>query len=348
MLAFIQRHTGTQYCKPSNLTSIRLSPMGYLCNHNCPMCWRQDVPKENRTALATDETNNLTISEYGKLFSEAPITLRTVDIQGGGEPLLYPHINELLTLIKKRNIRGCLITNGCLLSDTHMSTLISCKWDEVRFSVNAGSAAVYKKVNGVDDYKNVTDRITALKKKRGKRTYPIITLFYVLQKDNINDIKAFIRLTEKLRVDKIYFSFLSPYTAKHLMMPSNAVQQTIRYLQKIRPTLHVKHNIHDALLTLKTYAEWGKTYRQKSYFRDKYCQIVQSNLEFSSQGLAVPCCFAYDDHPFSTIREKTITQIWKETQAFRIKMAKGRFFPFCYKNCSWDLAKKSQRDVDPS
>lgn len=312
------------------------------------MCWRQEVPMKNRKGLIENEKKSLRISDYRKFFAEAPATIRHVDIQGGGEPLLYPHISELLRVIKKGNISGYLITNGCLLSNQHISTMVACQWDEVRFSINAGTRAIYKKVNGADDYDAVIHRIIALRKKRANHKYPIITLFYVIQKNNIDDIDAFIQLAKKLRVNGVNFSFLSPFTTKTLMIPKEKIQKTIQYLKNVQRTLHINHNIQETLITLNDYAAWGQTYRKKSYFRDKYCQIIQTSLEISSQGLVVPCCFAYDDYRFSTLKEKTIAQIWDETKAFRSEMAKGRFHPFCYRNCSWNLAKKFERDVDPA
>ena len=53
------------------------------------------------------------ISITAKLKSKG---LKAVTITGGGEPLLYPMINEMIECLSIRNISTGLVTNGILLS----------------------------------------------------------------------------------------------------------------------------------------------------------------------------------------------------------------------------------------
>lgn len=337
----IRQNTGKRYAKLTDLTEIRLSPIGYLCNHNCPMCWRLAFPENERARLIANEKNSLTIAEYKKLFKEAPQSLKKVEIVGGGEPLLYRKIDELFRLIKVIKLRGSLITNGVSLNQDHINSLVECGFDKVRVSFHAGSSEAYKKINGEDTFETVNRNIVALLKARGNRKYPEVSLFFVIQRDNILEIESFIRHAEKLGIDSIEFSFLTPNTVPDLMIPMNAVPSTIKLLKRLSKKLKLKHNIPATISTLEQYLDWNSPHREKNYYRDRFCDIVQTSLEISSLGLTLPCCFAYGSKEFGTLREKSLKQIWEESKDFRIDMSKGKFSDFCYKYCSNDLAKKT-------
>ena len=76
---------------------IRLNPVGYLCNHDCPMCWRDQLTQvEKKELVRLDREERLSISDYLKLFRDMPAGLREVNVVGGGEPLLYPDIAALM------------------------------------------------------------------------------------------------------------------------------------------------------------------------------------------------------------------------------------------------------------
>lgn len=67
---------------------VRVYPVGYMCNHSCP---------------------SLTLFEYKKIIATLPPGVSTVEIVGGGEPLLYKDIALLTQIIKRKIITVLLL-----------------------------------------------------------------------------------------------------------------------------------------------------------------------------------------------------------------------------------------------
>lgn len=81
---------------------IQLNPTN-KCNLNCKFC-----SCKNR-----DKNLELSFERVEKLVENLVLLgCKAVTITGGGEPLLYTHINETVDLFHKNNIRIGLVTNG--------------------------------------------------------------------------------------------------------------------------------------------------------------------------------------------------------------------------------------------
>jgi MoaA/NifB/PqqE/SkfB family radical SAM enzyme len=91
-----------------------------------------------------------TIKEYIELLLTRG--LKAVILTGGGEPVLYPHFNELVSWIKKEcNLPVALITNGTLFDRVDKDVLDMFSW--IRVSLNSfdgyEDAIKFPQINGV-------------------------------------------------------------------------------------------------------------------------------------------------------------------------------------------------------
>lgn len=82
--------------------STHISPEG-RCDLNCSYCSVRDRDKAERIDLAV-------IKDF--VTKLLPRGLKAVILTGGGEPTLYPEINELINFLRAREIRLGMITNG--------------------------------------------------------------------------------------------------------------------------------------------------------------------------------------------------------------------------------------------
>jgi MoaA/NifB/PqqE/SkfB family radical SAM enzyme len=281
------------------------------------------------------------VQEYVDFLSSLPNSIHHVDVLGGGEPLLYPQIVKIFQKIKDRKFTGRLVTNGSFLNDHISDELIQCQWDDIRISFHAGSPNVYKKINGVEDYDRVVKNIKSFISKRGNGVYPKISLLFVMQKGNMNDVIPFAKLAQSLKVDGIEFDqVLVNKKSLHLLATYAQRKQLVSDLHLLEKTIYIPHNIPYVLSMLESHPAWGNELRTKNYFHDKYCQYVQSNIEIGSDGSVFPCCFSFGEIKAPNIRSTPFKQIWKQMRPFRLSLFKGNFLPFCYKYCSHDLEKK--------
>lgn len=77
------------------------------CNLSCNFCSCSDRDKEKK----------LSLEQILKLIDDArDLGTKAMTITGGGEPLIYPHINTTIDYAGKNNIEVGLVTNGILLN----------------------------------------------------------------------------------------------------------------------------------------------------------------------------------------------------------------------------------------
>lgn len=323
-----------------DLTNIRINPVGYACNHACPMCWRLNLsPKEKQLYSAIDRTS-LTLHEYETIFHDMPKTVRHVDVVGGGEPLLYRDIEALFRLIKTKRRTCRLITNGSLITESIAETLVNLSWDNVRISFHAASRSVYKKVNGADNFERVKRNFHILKKKRGSGRYPNIALLFVIQRDNYSDITRFVRLAQKLGVDEIQFDSLVPIN-KSLVLTPRQRATTVRLLRVSKKICTIRNNIAQAIDLYAHHPAWNEKKRSSSYFTGRYCELVQNNIDITSDGKVSPCCFAPMIRVGHSLRSHSIQEVWKDLRSFRTELRHGKFRTFCLAACNYDLPKRT-------
>lgn len=313
--------------------TIRISPVNDKCTNSCPMCWRSKIVVNQKDKKQIKEFD---LKKYKDILKSLPFTVSNIEVVGGGEPLLFPKIEELLKEIKNKKLIGSLITNGVMLTKKISTMIVSEKWDSVRISLNAGSEKIYSLTSGSNNFKKVIENIKNLINTRGGSQFPKINLHFVIQKSNFEDIDNFINLAEKIGVDSIIFSTLMFDSPNKVKLSKEESILTKNILRKSLKKIKIKNNIKEVLIDLSQ----GTNKREKTYFNDKYCQVVQTQLDINPRGIVVPCCMAYGETVAKKMDSKTIGKVWKEFSPFRKKLRKGIFEDFCYEKCNYDLKNR--------
>lgn len=173
----------------------------HACNYNCRHCYRW--------------------TDGCKEYSDRPLTIRqTLDLLenvvrdtgvslislSGGEPLLSPHIFEIIDFLNDRNIAVNLITNGSLLDDRAIARLASDKVSAYEIPLLSGSAQIHDILSGVD---GAFDRATLAIAKLKAARQTVITVF-VATKINLPELEATFNLAIALDVDGIMFNRFNP------------------------------------------------------------------------------------------------------------------------------------------
>ena len=104
--------------------SLQVAPTS-RCNLNCSFC-----SNANR-----EQHEDLPVEKLVTLLRElVPIGLKTVEWTGGGEPLLYKHLELAVFFTHELGLKQGLITNGTLLSKMSKEILVKFQW--IRVSMN--------------------------------------------------------------------------------------------------------------------------------------------------------------------------------------------------------------------
>lgn len=129
-----------------NPVYIRIKPTN-LCNHNCYYCHYKNP------YLTLDEYNPNDMIPYDKMMEiindMKNMKVKAVTFSGGGEPLVYPYIEEAMNKVVEAGIDLSIITNGSMLCDEKARILSKAKW--VRISIDSIIPQNYAKIRGIGE-----------------------------------------------------------------------------------------------------------------------------------------------------------------------------------------------------
>jgi MoaA/NifB/PqqE/SkfB family radical SAM enzyme len=163
------------------------------CNHQCVFCISADY-RDNRDRLSWPVMCKL-IGEIGAAGNGF------IRICGGGEPLLYPHAEEMLQLCKWSGVTTHLTTNGSLLKGSILQAAMeACSL--IRVSVNGGNAASFAATHRVveKEFARVTDNLRAVRE-HPLRSSVRLELSFVICSENEASISDFLLLAAGLEAD---------------------------------------------------------------------------------------------------------------------------------------------------
>jgi len=173
-----------------------------LCNHACSWCVADEV-RQNKWQF--------TLEGAKKLMREmAESGVEKVIFSGGGDPLLFKGIEEVLELSHSLGMSNLLINNGFGLKEKNIPLLArTCEF--IRISLDSGNrethTAIHRPKNEkVDNFDVITNNISNLMKEIKENNLSTrVVLTFVVVDESIGSIPDFIRLANRLGVDEIEF-----------------------------------------------------------------------------------------------------------------------------------------------
>ena len=142
--------------------SLQIYPT-YYCNFKCNYCFRNAPKNILKRKIYYNKVMDFNIFKKAvddaKQFAQK---LKTVTFTGGGDPLVYPHIVEMVDYAEKSQIaeRTEILTNAALLTPDVSDRLISAGLKKLRISIEGVDAARYKEVCGVSiDFDNFLNNL---------------------------------------------------------------------------------------------------------------------------------------------------------------------------------------------
>ena len=179
------------------------------CNHSCLGC--------HSKILHNSKNKFLNIKRAKELIDELnTLGVKSIEISGGGEPLMHPNIIEFIKYIASKNIKVGLFTNGILIKNEKdlIDNLLF-----IRIAFDASNKETYKKIHGKDDYTILLENIKKLVSyKKTKNKGATIGLKFLISKINCKEILEAAILAKKLGVDYIQFKIIynTNYGVKNL------------------------------------------------------------------------------------------------------------------------------------
>lgn len=157
------------------------------CQLNCPLCFLRSYEERPEPLLMPVEVAQAVAPFLSGLDS--------IDLTGWGEPLLNPHLFEIMALVRE-NFSGRLTitTNGMLLDRPAMEKLIEYSLDTVCISIDAANERSYRAVRPGGNFihlRRVMDDFISLRDSMQKDR-PQVFATFLLRKDALSELDDFV------------------------------------------------------------------------------------------------------------------------------------------------------------
>ncbi|HEY7168088.1 MAG TPA: radical SAM protein [Candidatus Binatia bacterium] len=123
----------------------------YPCNYGCPRCPYTDSNSDLRRFYHSRDGDLLPVELWKKIADECGPYGAWMRCTGGGEPMLHPHMVDMIEYAKEKGARVWLNTNSSMFGPTpklrqKLERIIRAGIDLIEFSMDAGDAETYAKV----------------------------------------------------------------------------------------------------------------------------------------------------------------------------------------------------------
>src|SRR3954462_6282126 len=122
------------------------------CNLSCAMCLVSYRPRIDKAHGA------FPMALFRRLLDENP-ELTRLTLQGLGEPLLQPHLVEMVELAKVRGIQVGFNRNAMLLTRARADRLVALGLDWLHVSLDGATAATHEGIRDGADFDRITGKL---------------------------------------------------------------------------------------------------------------------------------------------------------------------------------------------
>lgn len=169
------------------------------------------------------------------------IGVKSLQLTGGGEPLLYKNIDELMYK-SGEDFNVGVITNGVKLKD-HANVCVK-NTDWIRVSLDASTSDMYKKIKGVDNFSCAVDGIqAALDERERLGRKPRIGVAYIITPESLPGIVEVARLMDEIEPDYIQFKDVVNCDTKFTDYMHHRIENNIEEARKMTdvPIYYTQH-----------------------------------------------------------------------------------------------------------
>ncbi len=312
-----------QRCAPLR---IRIKPTN-RCNHNCTFCHYLNP------YLTLDHFKPDDFIDRERMLS----TLRSIQkagtkaivFSGGGEPLLYPYMEDSVELAKSLGLEYALITNGTLLKGRLAELFAEAKW--VRISINSVRDEVYCKSRDIKagEFTKLCSVIESFGKQ--KKSGCELGINFVIGPENYAEIIEAGLLLKSLGVNHIKFSaqFSNTFQEDHAPFKDEALQQLAELKQEQTEAFKIINLYEGDLQAHGTCATFRRSYSH-CYAKEFSCVIgADSRVYFCHDKAYLKDGVAFDLKDGSFHELWAAPEILQKYQAFQADQV-------CPHHCTYD------------
>ena len=258
---------------------------GY-CPHSCEFCSYRNVnwqdygmdfeEPEKRIPGKTGLPRDVALRIPKQMFDAG---IPSIELTGGGEPMVYPYIAEFLDELGKYPIELAIVTNGASLNENLQNRLQKLKW--IRFSVDSITPETHSKVHRVPEsvfgvvIKNIKQVIA-----KGTEDCKV-GISFVITQHNHHEIEAAASFYKGLGADSIRYTFTyDPEGEGALSL--DTVRQAERAMNNARKLQDESFKVFGTMRRLEFYSQPNTDFH--------FCGYQFFTWSVGYDGLVYPCC----------------------------------------------------------
>jgi len=177
------------------------------CNMTCIMCLRRlHVPERDKTGLGV---GHMSLDLIKKIVEECKGRKQFLGIHFAefGEPLMNPKISEMVSFISKAGIKSQIVTNGLLLNDEMIKSLIDSGLTKIKVSFQGATPEKYKFWRNNDFYDNIVKNVHNMVKIRNNMGSDLFIQVGTSSCDDTEEeLKQFMDYWNQI-VDHVYWNY---------------------------------------------------------------------------------------------------------------------------------------------
>jgi tungsten cofactor oxidoreducase radical SAM maturase len=302
------------------------------CDLHCRTCIR-NVWEAPDAQMTMDTFQRLTEG-----LSDLPDLSRVV-FTGFGEPLIHPHLLEMIQAVREHGLAVTLGTNGLRLDGQMARELVRLGVDRLVISVDGVKPETYAAVRG-EGLSRVLDNIRGLNEAKSElgSLIPALGIEFVVLRSNITELAELTGLASRINATRVLVSNVLPYTEE--------MRAEILYGYEPRPPL----NAGGWPVKADAWVMWGTLDLPRMHWgAERRCRFVQDRAMVVGWDGGVSPCYALS-HNYSyftvdgrrklvtryvlgNVNDQPLTEIWMGEEYVRFRSeVRGFHFPSC-PNC---------------
>ncbi len=266
------------------------------CNYDCVFCYYHihDHIKEFNPQDWLKEEEAIKIIREAKDYG-----LKSVEITGGGEPLLVPYFREFSQKARNLGLERSLVTNGVLLSK-YTDEVKDYSW--VRVSMDAITPKTYMNVHGKDgrNFGKVKKGLEELCWE--KEDDCVVGISTVVCQENYQDIVNLTKYAKEIGADNLRISIAHTPQREHIF--DGIWDDVVEQIEEAKE------------LQTDNFKVFAFSNRIKDIARETkggFCYYHHFTTAVGANGALYPCCyFKYiPQYNFGNLKEESFKEVWE-------------------------------------
>lgn len=278
------------------------------CNLKCPECPSGLRQFTRPTGNLKPEVNREILKQLGK-------QLQYINYYFQGEPFINPNFLDFVKQAREKNIYVLTSTNAHFIDVKVAKNVVKSGLNELIVSIDGTTQDTYSNYRVEGELSKVLEGVENIvkAKKELKSKLPLVTLQFLVTKQNEHQIEEVKALQKSLGADGLNLKTIQVYDYENgnPLLPSN--ERYSRYKKEKTGKFRLKNKMSN------------------------HCWRMWSTCVFTWDGKIVPCCFDKDaKHQMGTLLNSNFKSIWKSDVygKFRQDILKDRKGIDICSNCS--------------